>query len=65
MCYCEKPRTLAVLTFLRETPVGRMIPSAPREEWKGEEIVSEVCREGRRRGAGPAVECTFPSSYLC
>ena len=35
----------AVLSFLRDTRVGRMVPLALREEWRGEDTVREVARE--------------------
>ena len=35
----------AVLSFLRDTRVGRMVPLALREEWRGEDTVRGVARE--------------------
>ena len=67
MCEWETPRALAarlmfddvraalaVLTFLRDMQVGRMVPLALREEWRGEDIGREADRESGGR-AGPAV----------
>ena len=41
----------AVLTFLRDTRVGRMVPLALREEWRGD-TSREVDREGGEGGLG-------------
>ena len=43
----------AVLSFLRETRVGRMVPLALREEWRGEDMVREVDGEGKEGEPGP------------
>ena len=43
----------AVLTFLRDTRVGRMVPLAPREGWRGEDIGKEAAREEEEDGQGP------------
>ena len=47
----RRVRCSAVLTFLRDTRVGRMVPLALREEWRGEDIGREADREkaGRAR----------------
>ena len=51
--------TPAVLTFLRDTRVGRMASLAPREEeWWGEEENSES--EGEEGGPGPPYNVFFP-----
>ena len=42
----------AVLTFLRDTRVGRMVPLALREEWRGADTSREVDREGGEGGPG-------------
>ena len=74
MCQWKKPRAPAVrlifdvraapavLTFLRDTRVGRMVPLALQEDWRGEDTGREIDREGGEGGPGPAVECTFPLS---
>ena len=64
-CEWERPRALAVrlmfddvhavpamLTFLRDTRVGKMVPLARREEWRGEDTSREVDREGGEGGPG-------------
>ena len=64
MCKWERPRAPAVgliddvraapvLTFLRDTRVGRMVPLALREEWRGEDIGREAEREGGEGGPRP------------
>ena len=42
----------AVLSFLQDTRVGRMVPLALREEWRGEDVGREVDREGEEGGPG-------------
>ena len=66
LCEWERPRAPAVrlmfddvhaapavLTFLRDTRVGRMVPLARREEWGGEYTSREVDREEGESGPGP------------
>ena len=43
----------AVLSFLRDTRVGTMVPLALREEWRGEGAGREVIREEEEGEPGP------------
>ena len=52
----------AVLSFLRDTRVGRMVPLALQEEWRGEDTGREVAREGEEDGPGPPR--IFPFSFV-